>query len=367
MKRNLGKFLLVFSILCGVLEASTNQWSLELGKKNVVANEAVYFKYTCVFSDKSELYVIEFNPVTDNQNYAIKLLSEQEQIIGDHRENSFEFVLYVKKGGEFKLNLEAIMKKTNKDSIENTVLGRDNRAYEEYSITKIPLEPIVLNVTDVDQVLVGNFTLHTKQDEEAVTQFEPYHLEIILEGVGDFKLIEPFHFEVKDVKVFEEEPKLSAELTKEGMQGVWNQKFAFVADKDFTIPSLQLQYYDLSAKTMRTLQTKPLYVQVKQSIFKKEELLDAKEEKAFHFKKEYLYYFLTFIAGFLAAKIKFNTRKTEKKMMNQLCEKIAQTKSLEQLSVLLALEGEPKYKELIERIESKRIKSVKELKRLICS
>ncbi|MDH4945376.1 hypothetical protein [Sulfurimonas sp. C5] len=366
MKKNLGRFLFVFLFLYSVLEASTYKWYLDLNKKNVVTNEAVYFKYTCVFSDKSELYVIEFNPVTDNKNYSIKLLSEKEQIIDNHRENSFEFVLYVKNGGDFKLDLEATMKKTNKDSIENTVLGRDNRAYEEYSIKKFPLQSIKLNVTPIDQKLVGKFTLQTKQDDSKITQFEPYHLEIILEGKGDFKIIQPFHFNIPDVKVFQEEPKLEIELTKEGTQGRWSQKFAFVSDKDFTIPAQQLQYYDLIQQTIHTLQTKPVQIKVQKSSFTKEDLLDVKEEQTFHFKKEYFYYFLTFIAGFLVAKIKFRSRKKENRSENKLCEKISQMKSLEQVNVLLILEEDTQYKELIEQIETKQIKSLKEVKRLIC-
>ncbi len=366
MKRNLGRILFVFLFLYNVLEASTYKWSLDLNKKNIVTNEAVYFKYTCMFSDKSELYVIEFNPVTDNENYTIKLLSEQEQIIDEHRENSFEFVLYVKKDGDFKLNLEATMKKTNKDSIENTVLGRDNKDYEEYSIKKIPLEPIELSVIKVDQSLVGNFTMQTKQDKESVTQYEPYHLEIILEGKGNFKKIQPFHFEIQNVKVFAEEPKLNVALTKEGTEGRWSQKFAFVSEKEFTIPAQQFQYYDLAQQKGHILQTKPLQIKVQKSSFSKEDLLDVKEEKTFHFQKEYFYYFLTFIAGFLVAKIKVSFRKKEKNITNQLCEKISQMKSLEQVHVLLILEEDSKYKELIQQIETQQLKSIKEVKRLIC-
>ncbi|WP_304546522.1 hypothetical protein [Sulfurimonas microaerophilic] len=366
MKKNLGRVLILFFLLSAALKASTYTWNLELDKKDVVTNEAVYFKYECVFSDKSELYVIEFNPVTDNENYTVKLLSETENIVENHRVNSFEFVLYVKKGGKFSLNLEARMKKTNKDSIENTVLGRDNAVYEEYSIKTLPLEPIVLDVKDVNQALVGNFSLKVNQDEPKVSQFEPYHLEILISGEGNFEKLQPFSFEIKGVKIFQEEPELNVKLTKNGYEGTWSQKFAFVGEKGFSIPMKQLHYYDLKSAALKTLQIQETQIDVKKSSFQKEELLDTPKENKIELKKEYLYYFLTFIAGFLVAKIKFKRDKEAGKKELGLCAKISKLKSLKELSVVLVLEDEKRYKEIIEKIEKNEFKDISKVKKLIC-
>ncbi|QOP41680.1 BatD family protein [Sulfurimonas marina] len=366
MKKNLGRVLILFFLLSAVLQASTYTWNLELNKKNVVTNEAVYFKYECVFSDKSELYVIEFNPVTENEQYAIKLLSEQENIVDNHRVNSFEFVLYVKKGGKFSLNLEAKMKKTNKDSIENTVLGRDNAVYEEYSIKKEQLQAIELNVEDVNKTIVGNFSLQTKQSEQKLTAYEPYHLEIIVQGEGDLYKIKPYEFMIKGVKVFTEEPQLEVKLTKEGYKGIWSQKFAFVSQNDFVIPKVSLEYFDINEHNVKILNSEQLEITVKKAAFTKSELLDEVDEKKFSFKIEYLYYLLTFIAGFLVAKIKIKRDKKEGKKESHLCEKISQIKSLKELNVVLVLEDEKRYKEIIEKIETNQFKDVSEVKKLIC-
>lgn len=366
MKRNLGRLFIVILLFYTLLEASTYNWSTETNKKDVVINEAVYLKYTCVFSDKSELYVIEFNPVVDNEKYTVKLLSEAEKIIDNHRVNSFEYVLYVKQAGDFTLNLKAVVKKTNKDSIENTVLGRDNEFYEEYSITKVPLAPVKLNVQGLPQKLVGSLSLQTKHDEEEILQFTPYHYEITIEGEGNFDALKAFDFEIDGVKVFSEKPIYDTKLTEKGYRGTWTQKFAFVSEKDFVIPAQTLEYFDLSENKVHSLQTKELPITVKQNSFQKEELLDKQEPSKFVFKWEYLYYLLIFFTGFLVGKIRWKSNTKKEVKDESLCQKISQTKRLEELSVLLVIEDAQRYQELIEKIEKKKIRSISEVKKLIC-
>jgi hypothetical protein len=134
MRNNLGKIVLISLIFLHLNAfASTYKWSVESNKNVAMINEAVYIKYVCEYSDAAGLYVIEFNPVVDNEQYRIEILSEKERIIEGKKINTYEFIVYFKKAGKIELALDTTMKKTNKDSIQNTVLGRDNAYYEEFS------------------------------------------------------------------------------------------------------------------------------------------------------------------------------------------------------------------------------------------
>ncbi len=167
MKNNLGRVILIILIFLNLnVFASTYQWSVQADKTEAMTNEAIYLKYICEYSDAAGLYVIEFNPVVDNERYSIELLSESEKIVDGKKTNTFEFIAFVKEAGEIELILDTTMKKTNKDSIQNTVLGRDNAIYEEISVRFIRQKTVVVNVKQSSADLVGEIVLNVKKDKE---------------------------------------------------------------------------------------------------------------------------------------------------------------------------------------------------------
>ena len=362
MRNNLGRVILILLIFLQLnVSASTYRWSAEADKSVAMINEAIYLKYVCEYSDAAELYVIEFNPIVDNEKYKIEMLSETEKIEDGKKINIFEFVAFVKHSAKMEFIFDTTMKKTNKDSIQNTVLGRDNADYEEFSLRYIRQETISVDVKDSGSDLVGEFTLEVKKEKQKLKAYEPYHLEIIIEGTGNFEILKPISFDIDGVKVFSQKIIKDIKLTKDGHRGRWSQKFAFVSEKDFTIPKLSINYFDLKDKVLKELVVSETKVDVSKA-YKKEELLD-KEEKSFLFSFNFLYYLLTFIAGYLAAKVKFSRDKKTGTKDEAFEAKIQSAKSLEELMMILVLKDAKKYEELILKIENMEIKSIKDVKK----
>ncbi|MEA1982088.1 MAG: hypothetical protein U9N39_00975, partial [Campylobacterota bacterium] len=298
MKRILGNSLALLFLLIFVntIEASTYKWSLSTNKKDSYVNEAIYLHYSCHFSDSAELYVVEFNPTSNNDNYSLKLLREEAKLVDGKKVNEYELLLVVKEAGPFKLSLNAMMKKTNKDSIENSVLGRDNANYEEFSTAPVELEPISVNVLETTQNLVGEFSLSYSNTPLSVEAYEPFHLTLEVKGYGNFTELDSINYTIKGVKIFSEPASKKVALTKEGESGTWIKKFAFVSENNFTIEPLRVNYLDLKSKEVKELKLDAIRVEVKSPSFTKEELLDEKE-KEFSPSYEYIYYVLTFLAG----------------------------------------------------------------------
>ncbi|MDY0233670.1 MAG: hypothetical protein RBS11_06475 [Sulfurimonas sp.] len=363
MKNNLGKVFLLL-LLSVKLFASTYEWSVLADKKSAMTNEPIYLKYSCTFSDIAHTYMIEFNPVVDNEEYKILLLSETKNIIDEKRINTYEYLLYVKKAQNFKLFLDTKMKKTNKDSIKNSVIGRDNFALEDYSVKFIRQEGVEIDIQDAKTELVGKISVDVKKDENStVMAYEPYHFEIKIEGHANLDAIEAFHFDIDGVKIIEEKPIKNLELTKDGFVGSWSQKFAFVSDASFRVPKIEIEYFDIDEEKLKLLSFDEVDVEVKE-LYKKEELLDLEEEKALEIKYEYIYYALTFLAGFLFAKIKFKKRvklSSYEKIFNK---KVDDVKTLEELIFLLVLSDAKKYSKIIESIEQKEIGTLQKAKQV---
>ncbi|WP_373000453.1 hypothetical protein [Sulfurimonas sp.] len=364
MRNNLGRAGLIILIFLNLnLFASTYQWSVQADKTEAMTNEAIYLKYICEYSDAAGIYVIEFNPVVDNDQYRVEILSETERIEDGKKINIFEFVAFVKHSGVHKFVFNTTMKKTNKDSIQNTVLGRDNADYEEFSVRFIKQEAVVVNVKQSSTDLVGEFVSNVKKDKEKLKAYEPYHLEIDIEGIGNFKALKPVEFKIDGVKIFSQKVIENVTLTKDGYKGSWSQKFAFVGEKDFIIPEVKIEYFDLKEQIIKEMFIDAINVEVTKA-YKKEELLDA-EEKAFEFSYDFVYYVFTFIAGFLFAKINFKRVRKINSADAIFEAKIEAAKSLDELMVILALKDAKKYEDFIRKVETKEIKSLKDAKKIL--
>ncbi len=363
MRKNLGRFLIIFLLSWHVgLVASTYEWSAYSSKKEAFVNEAIYLRYVCKFSDRGELYNIDFNPVTDNEQYSVELLSQTANILDGKRVDSYEYIAFVKKPMLMKFDFNVSMKKTTQDSIENTVLGRDNVENEEFLTKTIKQKSLSVKIKETKTTLSGNFKIDIKSDKPSVKAYEPYHMAVTIKGNGNFKALKPIEFKIDGVKVFAGKAKEMIKLTKDGYVGSWRQKFAFVGDRDFKIPAVKIEHFDIKSQTLKSLSIESMNVKVAKG-FKKEELLDdISSEREFDF--GFIYYILAFVAGFLVAKVDYKTKKTDAKD-EIFIQKIKDSKSLNELGMILALSDDKRFKELILEMENKRTISLDEAKKRV--
>ena len=365
MKSNLGKIFFFLAVFFNTfLFASTYEWSSFIDKKSAYVNEAIYLQYTCTFSDQGELYSVDFTPSGEYEKYKIVSLKESSSIINGHKINHYEFVLFPKKAGEIEIAFEALMKKTTKESIEDTVIGRDNVKNEQVEKKSIKQQVFHLSIKEANAKLIGDFILETKKREPYVKAHEPYHLTLSIAGKGNFDAFETLQFEIENVRVFAGNVEFKKKLTKSGVEGYWSQKFAFVGEQNFTIPKLEISYFNLQNEKIQTLLMDAIDVSVEKG-YTKEALLDKEEEQKRYFEISYLYYLLTFIAGYLMALIKIKKAPKKETKEKSFYKKLENTKSLDALSVLLILENATKYDTIIKDIEAKKITSLKFAKAII--
>ena len=363
MKRNLGRFVFTLLFLCINGGASTYKWSAFVAKEKAYVGEAVYVKYLCEFDDNGELYIIDFKPQSTDL-YDFILLTKSEKLLDGKRINSYEYILEPKSAQTLEIILEATMKKTSLESIvDNTTNHYDDTKFDSiHQKTVVKMQKISLEVLDAPKKLFGDFTLQVKKDEPSVKAYEPYHLDVVFMGKGNFDAIKNLDFDVKNVKVFTQEPIKKIDLNKDGYKGEWTQKFAFVGAEDFTIPAKKVKYFNTRSQSIEVLHIDSIDVKV-QKAYKKAELLDDGEDE-FVFDFTYVYYFLTLLSGFLVGKINFTSQKLSSEN-EKFISKVKATKSLDALSMLLILNNEKKFHTMLSQIDLGEISSLKEAKKLI--
>lgn len=112
---------------------------------------------------------------------------------------------------------------------------------------------------------VGKFNISASLDKKEVKAGEPITLRVVVGGIGNLKLLKqpvvnfPKDFDKYDAKVTDK-----TRLTANGVEG--NMVYDFLAvprnQGSYTIPSVELTYYDTSKNAYKTIKTQPFKVDV---------------------------------------------------------------------------------------------------------
>lgn len=357
MKPNLGRMALLFALLfaSALWGAPPYKWTASLQKNEVYLHEAVELRYVCRFKDSGNLYVIDFNPPKSTDAFRLKLLRESERIEEGIRINEFHFLLFPKEAGTLELEFPILMRKTTQASIENTVIGRDNVQELDFTDTAIKTPKVTLKVKPHGARLAGYYVMDVSASASELKAFEPLHVTVSVTGDGNMDKLQPFTLDIPGVQVFSEEPESDFELSDKGYKGKWVQRFALVSDRSYTLPGLQLEYFDTDAGVLRQIHSDPKNIAVAPAEAA-ENLLDAEEPeaKAREWKWSYLYYLLTFVSGFVIGKwVRFGGRTpvNEKGFAAQ----VKASATPKQLAVLLVMHGGARFEKIITALESEEL------------
>ena len=112
---------------------------------------------------------------------------------------------------------------------------------------------------------VGKFNISASLDKKEVKAGEPITLRVVVGGIGNLKLLKqpvvnfPKDFDKYDAKVTDK-----TRLTANGVEG--NMVYDFLAvprnQGSYTIPSVELTYYDTSKNAYKTIKTQPFKLEV---------------------------------------------------------------------------------------------------------
>ena len=299
MRQNRGSIWGVIALLIStiVYGGEPYQWELTANKSRVYVNEAVEIEYTCRFADRAYLYVIEFAPEGEHEEYRLLSLGQTESIKDARRSVTYRYVLFPKTAGLKAFRFKALMRKTTKASIEHSVIGRDNVEKYDFKDREAELPVVNLEVLDQQEKMTGRFALKTALDKNEVKAYEPVHLDVHVSGEGDFDQMQDFNLSIDGVKVFSEPGEKHYRLAEEGFKGEWEQKFSLVGEKSFRIAPIELSYFDIGKKERVVLRSDAYDVTVKEG-YKREELLDdVAQKRSDWWSWSYLYYLLTFVLG----------------------------------------------------------------------
>lgn len=112
---------------------------------------------------------------------------------------------------------------------------------------------------------VGRFEISSQLDKTEVKANDPVTLRVIVSGAGNMKLLkEPIVKFPKDFDTYDAKVTDKTKLTVNGVEG--NIVYDFLAvprhPGSYEIPAVEFTYYNLSAKSYKTIKTKPIMLNV---------------------------------------------------------------------------------------------------------
>lgn len=357
MKRNLGRILMLWVLMGGTLFAKY-EWKLLGSPKSLYVGQSGLVTYQCAFDNSAADYTISFHP-QNSQTYKASMLTQKDKIVDGKRIQTFEVLITPIQAGNVNVKLNALVRHTTFASIENATIGRDNVKKYDFKDDNVTMPPVSILAKENLAALNGQFDLRMEIDKTSVRTHEPVHLSLFVKGKGNLDQFIPFELSFSGINVFKEEPIKNLTLTSEGYEGEIRQEFALVAEKSYTIPSIQLKVFDTLKQKVVILKTEPMFIEVTQG-YEPSSLLDPPQFSDHNALKRYIIYLLWFIGGVVSA-IAFPRlwkqipRRRQKFFYDD-------AKSPNELMVLLALHDSSRYGEVIRALEEKRF-SVREAKK----
>ncbi len=348
--------------------------SMEIDKNDVFIGEPV--KLDIKFKYKLDAKADKVNIAEPKiEDFWVKKSNKPvKSIEGDTVIQTYHYLIFPQKQGDFTINpIEAdvgAFKRRNRggnffndpffDAFDQTIQWR------KYVSNKLSIhvKPLPNNLE-----VYGSFDIKASVDKAEVKANKPVNLTIKVVGKGNIDDVKKFALDIDDVVVYSDEPKIVSGLNGGTYGGVFTQKVALIADKDFTIPFIKFSYFDKNSKKVVTKTTMPIKIKVtggkKSEITPKIATNDKKVQSTptvvkpvvvagISKEKGYLYLFVGFLFGILVSigYLKFLNRKKEIKE-TPVITKIKKAKGNKELfDVLLPYGKSDKFiKNILETLE----------------
>jgi len=202
------------------------------------------------------------------ENFWVKKIEDvQNSTKGDYIVQTIHYKLFPQKSGEY--TLPAI-----KALIGKIVTQRQRRGVffdpfftttrQSLSWQKIYSNTLKLKVKPLPNQLelFGNYEIKATVESQKVEANRPVNLNISIKGEGNIDDVKKFELHLDNVIVYADEPTISTHENGDIYQGQFTQKIALIGDRNFTIPPLQLEYFDKESKSVKKISTKAIDIEV---------------------------------------------------------------------------------------------------------
>lgn len=212
---------------------------------------------------------IEINEPSLQDFWVKKVGGVQQGVEGEYATQTYRYILFPKKAGSF--TIPATFARVGTSVRQNMGGPFDNFFKDPFFSTvqtqwkKVFSNEPTLTVTPLPQnsYLYGDFALKATVDKTEVNANKPVNLTVTVEGSGNIDDIAKFSPDIPEAVLYADAPKIEGRVDNDRYVGSFTEHVAIVGDRNFTIPSLELTYFDAKSQKVITKHTDPISIHVK--------------------------------------------------------------------------------------------------------
>ena len=268
---------------------------IRLSKESAHVGELV--RFDLVFKQKPNVpvYKLDIEEPQFEDFWVKKIEGAKEGTEGEYITKTYSYLLFAQRSG--KLSIPSVTANVGQLAQQQRRRGLDpffNSAFgQQLRYTKVFSNELTLDVAALPNKLelYGDFNIKVDVDKTTVLANKPLNLTVSVEGIGNIDDVKKYSLDIEGAVIYANEPEIKARVVGEDYLGSFEQKIVIIADGSYTIPPLQLRYFDRESQKevikesqaiaitvtggvakVSTVQSSP--VEVSQAIKEKPELIE---------------------------------------------------------------------------------------------
>jgi hypothetical protein len=181
---------------------------------------------------------------------------------GNHQVQEIRYILTPQKEGNFTIS-PAQAKIGLPDRSRRDIFGLSYATkWIDTASNTITVEVVPL---DEESDLIGDYTINTTVDKTEVKKNKPVNLTLKIEGKGSLEGFEFSEYDIDGVTIYSDDAKTEIKIVDGDVFSTYSKSFAFISDRDFTIPSRELTIYNPNTKEKKSIEVKGFNIKVEGS------------------------------------------------------------------------------------------------------
>jgi len=111
--------------------------------------------------------------------------------------------------------------------------------------------------------IIGNFQISMNVDKTKIKANKPVNGKLIIKGYGDLSNLSDIKINIPNATIYDNKPKITQTIKDNKIYSKYEKSFVVLADNNYTIPPVEISYYDINDKKVKNISTKPVFVEVK--------------------------------------------------------------------------------------------------------
>lgn len=243
---------------------------ISVDKRNVYVGEAIEF--TLKFKYKKDLEIVSLDYTKPQfENFWVKELKPQESQNNytQYVEQEIKYLLFPQKAGKVELDPLKIGVTTLKSQY-----GGGFYLSSPTVTTPVYSNKLELNVKSLpeDINLIGDFTIKSTIDKTVIDQGDAVSYKLYIEGRGNIDDLDEVEINIPNTTIYDNPSKKEYNIKGNVYGGKYSKIYSIVGKKDFTIPGIEVKYFDKKTATVKTIRTKKYDIKVNITLTKEKKL-----------------------------------------------------------------------------------------------